>query len=143
MKRLASVSFTTTDIDPPAGVTVAGFDVTLFLAGVPVGASVPVADTTAKVSFTIIAPGSYHVEVSRVAESGEAIAPPASSEPFVVKPEMVAVPLTVTVTLSDVLPIPIMPPTPALAQPPVAALSAPITPDKSPESASLSIPPAN
>lgn len=139
MKRLASVSFTTADIDPPAGVTVAGFDVTLFLAGVPVGSPIPVADTTAKVSFTIIAPGSYHVEVARVAESGEAIASPAASDPFVVSPDKIAVPLTVTVTLSDV-PSTTLPPTPSQA--PVASLAASAPPAKSPESASLAIPAA-
>lgn len=141
MKRLASVSFTTTDIDPPVGVTVAGFDVTLFLAGVPVGSPVPVADTTAKVSFTIIAPGSYHVEVARVAESGEAIASPAASEPFVVKPDMIAVPLIVTVVLSDV-PIGTLPPAPSSAPIPDTSMAASAPPAKSPESAAMAIPPA-
>lgn len=141
MKRLASVSFTTTDIDPPAGVTVAGFDVTLFLAGVPVGSPVPVADTTAKVSFTIIAPGSYHVEGARVAQSGEAIASPAASEPFVVSADKIAVPLTVTVTLSDV-PVSTLPPVPSSPPPPGTSMAASAPPAKGPEPDGLAIPPA-
>lgn len=138
MKRLASLSFTTTEIDPPAGVTVAGFDANLFLDGTPVGATAHFSDSSAKITFTITAPGAYHVELARVSDTGEAVASPAASDLYVVKPDMIAVPLTVTLSFTDMT---VLPPTSALTAPaPFLAASAP--PAKSPESAAMAIPPA-
>jgi predicted RNA-binding protein with TRAM domain len=106
MNKIATVSFTTTDVDMPIGVVVGGYAVTLFLAGVPFGAPVLVADDSSPVRLPITVPGTYHVEVARVADSGEAIASPAASEPFVVAPDQVAVPLAVMVSIADIAGVP-------------------------------------
>ena len=119
MTKLASVSFTTHDVDEPSGLTAGGFSVALFLANMPTGAPVAVANSLTPVPFTIPLPGSYHVEVTRVALTGEAMAAPAKSDPFIVPPNQIAVPLTVTVVLSDAA-TPVAVPATVTVTPPVA-----------------------
>lgn len=106
-KKIASASFTTVDVVAPVGVTAGGFVATLMLGGVAVGIPAPV-ELGASATFTITEPGTYTIEVARVSDSGENMASPASSAPFVVEADilMISVPLAVTVTLSDAVEVP-------------------------------------
>jgi hypothetical protein len=104
VNKIASVSFTTVDVDLPAGVVVGGYAVTLFLGDVPQGSPVIVASAGTPVELAITQAGTYHVEVARIADSGEAIAGPAASDPFVIAPDQVAVPFAVTVMISAEVP---------------------------------------
>ena len=119
----------------------AGFDANLFLDGAPIGETLHVSDSTTKITLTITAAGAYHVEFARVSDTGEAVASPAASNVVVVKPDMIAVPLTVTLTIGDV-PSGSLPPVPSADPLPSTSMAASTPPAKSPESASLAIPAA-
>lgn len=101
MTKIATVSFETEKVDPPEGVSLAGYAVSLMLAGVLVGAPTIVSDKSTPVALTITEPGTYTVQVARISTNGDAMWPPKSSAPFDVPADKVEVPLTVTVSLGD------------------------------------------
>jgi hypothetical protein len=100
MNKSAQVSFTTKKQDEPSGMVIAGYIAVLFLAGVPVGAPITLADITAPCQFSITEPGNYHVTVARCSADGEYVSPAIESPVFTVAPDQIDVPLSVTVTLS-------------------------------------------
>lgn len=100
MSKTASVSFTTQKQDKPTGVIIAGYCAVLMLAGAPVGAPVLIPDAASPCVFTITEPGSYVVEVARCDDTGSYVSPAISSDPFVIAPDQIDVPLTVTVSIA-------------------------------------------
>lgn len=104
--KIATVTITTTLIDPPVGIDVGGFSYTMKLAGTQVGDAVVQPDEKTAATFNITTPGVYTFECARIATTGEAIAPPAVSDPITVASDQVLVPLAVQVSLLDGLPVP-------------------------------------
>lgn len=102
MTKLATMVFTTQKQDKPEGVVVGGYSVSLMLAGVLVGEPRIVADASVPIVFPIQPGLGYTIEVVRVAETGEAVSPVASSAPFDVAQDQIDVPLTVTVMIGEV-----------------------------------------
>jgi hypothetical protein len=106
MTKFANVSIETQESPKPEGVVVGGYSVSLMLAGSPVQNQV-VADVVAAVVFQIDAAGDYTVQALRIAESGEAISATVESAVFTIAPDMILVPVSVTVNLSDSMEVPV------------------------------------
>jgi hypothetical protein len=111
MSKVATVSFTTQPAPKPSGVEIGGFDVKLLSkdptgASTQVGATINVPDETKPVTITIADAGDYAVSVVRVAVSGDAVSAAVESPVFTVPPDMIAVPLNVTVVLGDPMAVP-------------------------------------
>lgn len=107
MTKIATVSFTETQLPVPDGVTPAGYIAALYLGTLPVGSPLPV-EVGVPFAFSISVAGTYTVEVARVDTEGNIIATPAASEPFDVPAEVLLmnVPFVVTVTLTDAMSVP-------------------------------------
>jgi hypothetical protein len=104
--KIATTTFTTQLANLPSGVTPQeGYLVELFKDAVlDPASSATVPDDATPVMFTISEPGTYFVAVSRLATDGAVIGT-ASSELFSLDQDQVSVPLVVTVSLSDPVPV--------------------------------------
>jgi hypothetical protein len=105
--KLATATFTTQLANLPNGVTPEdGYLVELFKdAELEPVSSVTVPDDATPATFVISDPGTYFVAVSRLATDGSVIGT-ASSETFSLDQDQVSVPMSVTVSLSDVVSTP-------------------------------------
>jgi len=102
MMKLATATFTVTLKPLPPGVVPGDYQVMLTRQKAIVEIKT-VPDETVPVSFTIETQGVYAVQVVRMDASGGQIGAGVVSAPFVVTEEMVAVPFSVSVSVSDLV----------------------------------------
>jgi hypothetical protein len=100
MERAAVVTFDTTSIPNPDNAVPGGYFVWLTKNNQTV-AQQTISATDSSASFVIKDSGVYIARVVRLTASGSSIGSAAESEPVAVTPDMIKVPLTVTLVIAD------------------------------------------